>query len=1049
MMFRALVRNAVVIALALPTAFAHAADSPPALEAARRLQAERRFLESDSLCRVAIGELSREPIRDSLRLSDALTLYSRARLGRGVYTDSIGQAAVDRAWEIRRRLPDPHADDGAQLQLLRMNWRLLQGKPEEAERMLTTLADARRARAARVDSLLPEALRGIGFVRRDRGDYAGAIVAFDSARASRMRWTGREDRVSAQVLGEIGRLRRLQGALDASRDTLLRALAALESSEGVGAPSSAQLLDYLASTERDAGNLLRAIDLSQEGVRRLRAANPPEEGEIARLRRNMAAWMLELDDLDGARAVLEEVLPVYRRMYGDKHWRVASVLGSLGNACSMMGDTIGMAQLREAEAIRLARPGPPDPELARIRHSQASVWFAQGRFAEAAATAERGIATGAANPAPVRIVMGQLHTLRVRARAASRDTSGLAAACAALDRFAADQGLDSSSVNDDVHLARSQAFSAQGRDAEAWNEAAIAQSLAHERARQSARTLSDQYALLRRADASEALDRLFRLATPAHPERLAVAWDRLVRGRGLVRAELTRRHPPAALRADTAVVAALARWTESQRVLARAALALGSDRGAAARNAWEAARPEAAERERLYARTLAERGGRAPVAEATLADVRAALAPGEALVSIVELHAPTDTARVIALVARDAASAPVRVDLGASAALSRELEAWKTELARWPSRAPEGPAVAERACRRAGERVRARTWDRLAPALAGVTAVWLVGDGPLAALPWQALPMRDGSWFAESGPVLRLPLAERDLLERAPEGAGAGLFAIGSPDFGAGGAASARAGTAPCADGVVPLDSLPATRLEVGDVARRWRDRGAAAVALLGDEATEARFRAEAPGAAIVHVATHGIVVGEGCGDGTSGLRGVGGVSAIAPAAKAAVKPAAAATAAKRSPAPRTSPWAVRRTWLALSGAQKPEPSTPTDDDGRLTAEEIVTLDLSGTRWVVLSACHSGSSESWPGEGALGMRRAFALAGARVVIASEWAVEDAATRRWMDALHGALARGEGTAEAMRDASVSVLRARRAARQSTHPFYWAAFTASGN
>ncbi|MFN8587675.1 MAG: CHAT domain-containing protein [Candidatus Eisenbacteria bacterium] len=97
----------------------------------------------------------------------------------------------------------------------------------------------------------------------------------------------------------------------------------------------------------------------------------------------------------------------------------------------------------------------------------------------------------------------------------------------------------------------------------------------------------------------------------------------------------------------------------------------------------------------------------------------------------------------------------------------------------------------------------------------------------------------------------------------------------------------------------------------------------------------------------------------------------------------------------------------------------------------------------------MLSACHSGLAESWSREGALGMRRAFALAGARAVIASEWAVEDVATREWMTALHRGLAAGEGTAAAMAAASREVLGARRAHGRSTHPFYWAAFIASGD
>jgi CHAT domain-containing protein len=63
---------------------------------------------------------------------------------------------------------------------------------------------------------------------------------------------------------------------------------------------------------------------------------------------------------------------------------------------------------------------------------------------------------------------------------------------------------------------------------------------------------------------------------------------------------------------------------------------------------------------------------------------------------------------------------------------------------------------------------------------------------------------------------------------------------------------------------------------------------------------------------------------------------------------------------------------------------------------------------------------------------------------------SLWSVEDDSTRLWMHALYESrLQRNLSTAEAMREASLSVLRARRAAGQSTIPFFWAAFVAAGD
>jgi CHAT domain-containing protein len=44
---------------------------------------------------------------------------------------------------------------------------------------------------------------------------------------------------------------------------------------------------------------------------------------------------------------------------------------------------------------------------------------------------------------------------------------------------------------------------------------------------------------------------------------------------------------------------------------------------------------------------------------------------------------------------------------------------------------------------------------------------------------------------------------------------------------------------------------------------------------------------------------------------------------------------------------------------------------------------------------------------------------------------------------------GRLSRQLNTADAVREASLTVLRTRRARGQSTHPFYWAAFVAAGD
>jgi len=258
-----------------------------------------------------------------------------------------------------------------------------------------------------------------------------------------------------------------------------------------------------------------------------------------------------------------------------------------------------------------------------------------------------------------------------------------------------------------------------------------------------------------------------------------------------------------------------------------------------------------------------------------------------------------------------------------------------------------------------------------------------------------------------------------------------------------------RAAPDRCAEGASALLApLPGSGAEASMVSHEWGTKaGQSAKLLLGRAASEQGFKRDAPGCAVLHLATHGVVARDTCGAGEGGTRGVGGVAVLA--SYPAGKRPARASAPKVEALPTPTPWMGRRVWLALAGANRATEHTEDENEGLLTAEEVVTLDLAGTDWVVLSACHSGLAERWSREGTLGMARAFQNAGARSVIASQWSIADDATGEWMAALYAARARGElGAAAAATSASRTVLAARRHSGRSTHPFYWAAFTTSG-
>jgi CHAT domain-containing protein len=188
-----------------------------------------------------------------------------------------------------------------------------------------------------------------------------------------------------------------------------------------------------------------------------------------------------------------------------------------------------------------------------------------------------------------------------------------------------------------------------------------------------------------------------------------------------------------------------------------------------------------------------------------------------------------------------------------------------------------------------------------------------------------------------------------------------------------------------------PLPSLPATRGEVQAVGT---------VVLLGAQASEGKLRASLaskPRWRAVHLACHSLI------DSKQPL-----LSALA---------------------------------LASDGA----------DDGRLTAIEILRLDIPADL-VVLSATRAARGRIDPGEGSVGLPRAFLYAGARAVLAPLGAVDDEATSALMKIFYllwrppvPAGATPRSAAVALRAAMAQVA----AQPRWKHPYYWAGWVLFGD
>jgi CHAT domain-containing protein len=91
---------------------------------------------------------------------------------------------------------------------------------------------------------------------------------------------------------------------------------------------------------------------------------------------------------------------------------------------------------------------------------------------------------------------------------------------------------------------------------------------------------------------------------------------------------------------------------------------------------------------------------------------------------------------------------------------------------------------------------------------------------------------------------------------------------------------------------------------------------------------------------------------------------------------------------------------------------------------------------------VVLSACETGLGDVHVGEGVMGLRRSFVLAGAKTLVMSLWKVSNQQTQELMVDYYHCILNGEGRAEPLRNAQLELK------QRYPDPFYWGAFICQG-
>jgi CHAT domain-containing protein/tetratricopeptide (TPR) repeat protein len=936
--------------------------------------------------------------------------------------------------------------------------------------------------------LVAQSLNGIAAYLSATSDHAGAKSVYERVLAIREKHHGPDDPTVADALFNLALNDQHLGAYDSAAARFERLITIYENSVGPEHPyvveglnSYGHVLDVLREYAKAREVYERALAVGEKvigpdhpivGLTRLRfghllrdtgdyaAAEPmltraleinlaaygPDHNETAKAENALAQLYDKVEDFDRSLAHYDRAVEIWERAYAPDHPHVA--IGLIGRAAARRttGDAAGArTDLLRALAINETAYGPDAAMVAVTLDGLADVAFQEADLGTAAESTTRALA----------IMQGIL----------GPDHPALAA----------------------YRCRRARAFTMAGDAEAALAELAEAEALSREHFRLTALGLSEREALRFAAVRNSGLNLAMTLAVTrfdSRPDRVHAIWDGVVRSRCLVFDEMAARRRATHWAREAGARDLVTELSDASSELARLVLRGGEDADAATAVRAEAARlrRESAERDlSRRSRSFRRDRGRAALG---LDDVIDALPASSALVAFTQYdHLPGGrdagaggvVPSYLAFVLT-AAHEPRVVRLGAASAIDTLVFRWHSEAARGTLRRSPSPQAAEASCRAAGRTLRAAIWDPLAPWLTGVGRVFVVPDGSIHLVNFSALPAGASAYLVESGPIFHTLTAERDLVPDGGFAPGHGLLAVGGVDFDSatsldtGNAelfATARPAGAPAPFRGDPPDCpafhsirfapLPASGEEVDDVVAIW-ESGAqpaeTALRLRGPTAGEEAVKRLAPGRRIVHLATHGFVLGGACAAAATGARGIGGLRPRSTSADvgrsirrlddAWMRPPGAATLADEAV---DNP--LLRSGLALAGANRRDEASEGEDDGILTADEVAAMDLEGVEWAVLSACDTGIGEAHAGEGVFGLRRAFLVAGARTVVTSLWTVRDEVVRAWSEALYRARFHdGLDTAAAVQRADRRLLETRRSAGESTHPFFWAAFVAAG-
>lgn len=213
-----------------------------------------------------------------------------------------------------------------------------EGKLAEAEvHHRQALAILESSQNARARSEIPRALRRVGDVFFERGNFRGALEYFEQARQANESLFGLSHPRTATSLTKVGHAALELGDYDLAERSYHQSLEIQQRLRGPEHSRIASGLTHLARVESARGAHQVAIERYLEAQKIYEVTKGPDHSNVAFLLANMSTDLIALGQLEEARQVLERAIEILKKTYGDDHPWVATMVFNHADVLDRLG----------------------------------------------------------------------------------------------------------------------------------------------------------------------------------------------------------------------------------------------------------------------------------------------------------------------------------------------------------------------------------------------------------------------------------------------------------------------------------------------------------------------------------------------------------------------------------------------------------------------------------------------------------------------------------------------------------------------------------------